>query len=175
MNNQQSRRNFLKLSGTALAMGATGLATSAAASAVTGPAKSAAVSSAIKAGLPRAKGPRLVVVGGGTSGLTNNNYIYFNATVTGLDRTSRKLMTNKGEIDYDYLVVAPGIDYDYEKIGVKDAETALALHQTYPGGFTQSTEHVSIHRKVREFEGGLFLQSVPSGNYRCLPAPYERA
>ena len=227
MNNEQSRRNFLKLSGAALAMGTTGLATAAAASAITGQAKSAAVSSSIKAALPRAKGPRLVVVGGGTSGLTvakyakkaypkfdvvlvekrdmyascfssnlwyaglinlefladhsfldaatNNNYIYFNATVTGLDRSSRKLITNKGEIDYDYLVVAPGIDYDFEKIGVNDPETALALHQTYPGGFTQSTEHVTIHRKVREFEGGLFLQSVPSGNYRCLPAPYERA
>ena len=227
MNNEQSRRNFLKLSGAALAMGATGLATSAAALASTSPGKSAAVASTIKAPLPRAKGPRLVVVGGGTSGLTiakyakreypkfdvvlvekrdmysscfssnlwyaglinlefladhsfldaatNNNYIYFNATVTGLDRGSRKLITNKGEIDYDYLVVAPGIDYDFEKIGVKDPETALLLHQTYPGGFTQSTEHVSIHRKVREFEGGLFLQSVPSGNYRCLPAPYERA
>ncbi len=227
MNNEQSRRNFLKLGGAALAMGSTGLAGSATAAAIVGPAKSAAVASAIKAGLPRAKGPRLVVVGGGTSGLTiakyakkaypkfdvvlvekrdmysscfssnlwyaglinlefladhsfldaatNNNYIYFNATVTGLDRSSRKLVTNKGEIDYDYLVVAPGIDYDFEKIGVKDPETALALHQTYPGGFTQSTEHVSIRRKVREFEGGLFLQSVPSGNYRCLPAPYERA
>src|SRR5574337_1313299 len=54
---------------------------------------------------------------------TNNNYVYFNATVTGLDRTSRKLVTNKG-----------GIDYDYEKIGVKDPATALALHQSYPGG-----------------------------------------
>ncbi len=227
MNNDQSRRNFLKLGGTALAMGATGLSTGAAASVLAGADKAPSVSTGTKAELPRAKGPRLIVVGGGTSGLTiakyakknypkfdvvlvekrdmyascfssnlwyaglinlefladhsfldaatNNNYIYFNATVTGLDRASRKLITNKGEIDYDYLVVAPGIDYDYEKIGVKDPETALALHQSYPGGFTQSTEHVSIHRKVREFEGGLFLQSVPSGNYRCLPAPYERA
>lgn len=227
MNNDQSRRNFLKLGGAALAMGATGLATGAAASAPTGADKAPAVSTRTKAYLPKATGPRLIVVGGGTSGLTiakyakrnypkfdvvlvekrdmyascfssnlwyaglinlefladhsfldaatNNNYVYFNATVTGLDRTSRKLVTNKGEIDYDYLVVAPGIDYDYEKIGVKDPATALALHQSYPGGFTQSTEHVAIHRKVREFEGGLFLQSVPSGNYRCLPAPYERA
>ncbi len=227
MNNDQSRRNFLKLGGTALAMSATGLATGAAASVLAGPGKAPTVSTSTKADLPKARGPRLIVVGGGTSGLTiakyakrnypkfdvvlvekrdmyascfssnlwyaglinlefladhsfldaatNNHYIYFNATVTGLDRSSRKLITNKGEIDYEYLVVAPGIDYDFEKIGVKDPETALALHQTYPGGFTQSTEHVSIRRKVREFEGGLFLQSVPSGNYRCLPAPYERA
>ncbi len=230
MNNEHSRRDFLKLGGTALAVGATGFAAAATTAPSTDKTQAAAVSTvstATKAELPKAKGPRLVVVGAGTSGLTiakyakryypkfdvvlvekrdmyascfssnlwyaglidlefladhsfldaavNNNYIYFNATVTGLDRTSRKLVTNKGEIDYDYLVVAPGIDYDYEKIGVKDAGAVAALHQTYPGGFTQSTEHVTIRRKVREFEGGLFLQSVPSGNYRCLPAPYERA
>lgn len=227
MNKDQSRRNFLKLSGTALAASATGLAAGVATSVIAGTDKSAAVSTATKADLPKAKGPRLVVVGGGTSGLTiakyakkeypkfdvvlvekrdmysscfssnlwyaglinlefladhsfldaavNNNYVYFNATVTGLDRTGRKLITNKGEIDYDYLVIAPGIDYDFEKIGVKDPETMTAVRQIWPGGFTQSTEHVTLHRKVKEFEGGLFLQSVPSGNYRCLPAPYERA
>ena len=227
MSNEHSRRDFLKLGGAALAMSATGLATAATAVATPEKGQATAVSTATKAELPKAKGPRLVVVGGGTSGLTiakyakkefpkfdvvlvekrdmyascfssnlwyaglinlefladhsfldaavNNNYIYFNATVTGLDRTSRKLITNKGEIDYDYLVVAPGIDYDYEKIGVKDPETVAVARQTWPGGFTQPTENVAIHRKVREFEGGLFLQSVPSGNYRCLPAPYERA
>ena len=49
------------------------------------------------------------------------------------------------------------------------------LRATYPGGFVASTEHVTIRRKIKEFEGGVFVQTVPSGNYRCLPAPYERA
>ena len=30
-------------------------------------------------------------------------------------------------------------------------------------------------KKVRSFEGGVFVQTVPGGNYRCRPAPYERA
>lgn len=180
-----------------------------------------------KAKLPKAKGPRLVVVGGGSSGLTiakyakkeypnfdvvlvekrdmysscfssnlwyagvinlefladhsfldaakNNKYTFFNATVTGLDRTSRKLLTTEGEIDYDYLVLAPGISYDYSRIGVKDAETETALRMTYPGGYVNPTEHVTIKQKVQGFEGGVFLLNTPGGNYRCLPAPYERA
>ncbi len=179
------------------------------------------------AALPKAKGPRLVIVGGGTSGLTiakyakkaypkfdvvlvekrdmysscfssnlwyaglidleflaghsfmdaavNNGYLYFNATVTGLDRASRTLVTNEGDIHYDFLVLAPGISYDYDKIGVKDVGVMTALRQTYPGGFISPTEHATIHRKVQEFEGGVFVQTVPSGNYRCLPGPYERA
>lgn len=216
-----SRRNFLKLSAatSALAVGGTAVSTSAFAKTVS--------IGKTKAALPKAKGPRLVIVGGGTSGLTiakyakkeypkfdvvvvekrdmysscfssnlwysglislefladhsfmdaavNNNYIYFNATVTGLDRAARKVITNEGEIDYDFLVLAPGISYDYEKIGVNDVDGMTALRQTYPGGFISPTEHVTIHRKVQEFEGGVFVQTVPSGNYRCLPGPYERA
>lgn len=216
-----SRRNFLKLSAATGALAVGSIAASGSALAKT------TATGKTKAVLPKPKGPRLVIVGGGTSGLTiakyakkeypkfdvvvvekrdmysscfssnlwysgvinlefladhsfmdaakNNNYTYFNATVTGLDRASRTLVTNEGEIDYDFLVLAPGISYDYEKIGVKDAEVMTSLRQTYPGGFISPTEHVTIHRKVQEFEGGVFVQTVPSGNYRCLPGPYERA
>ena len=219
-----NRRDFLKMSSAAVVGGATvmtGCATAA------GSATETAGSIGFKAALPKARGPRLVVVGGGTSGLTiakyakkeypafdvvlvekrdmysscfssnlwyaglinlefladhsfldaarNNHYTYFNATVTGLDRAGRKLVTSEGEIDYDFLVLAPGISYDYARIGVSDAEAITTLRTTYPPGFISTTEHVTIRRKVQEFEGGVFVQCVPSGNYRCLPAPYERA
>lgn len=225
MEENNSRRNFLKMGGAVMAAGAAG-----GVAGITGTAEAKTHMPAINrmmANLPPAKGPRLVIVGGGTSGLTiakyakkeypkfdvvlvekrdmysscfssnlwysgiinleflaghsfldaarNNGYVYFNATVTGLDRASRTLVTNEGDIKYDFLVVAPGISYDYEKIGVKDADAMAALRQTFPGGFISPTEHVTIHRKVQEFEGGVFVQTVPSGNYRCLPGPYERA
>ncbi|MEW6131747.1 MAG: FAD-dependent oxidoreductase [Pseudomonadota bacterium] len=226
MSESNSRRNFLKMGGAvALAGTAGGMAVlSGNAAAAT---RKSAVGGRTTANLPKARGPRLVIVGGGTSGLTiakyakkeypkfdvvlvekrdmysscfssnlwysgiinlefladhsfldaarNNGYVYFNATVTGLDRASRTLVTSEGDIKYDFLVVAPGISYDYEKIGVKDAETMTALRQTFPGGFISPTEHVTIRRKVQEFEGGVFVQTVPGGNYRCLPGPYERA
>ncbi len=219
-----NRRNFLKMSGAAMVGGATVMTGCATAG---GGGMESAASIGFKADLPKAKGPRLVVVGGGTSGLTiakyakkeyptfdvvlvekrdmysscfssnlwyaglinlefladhsfldaarNNHYTYFNATVTGLDRAGRKLVTSEGEIDYDFLVLAPGISYDYARIGVKDVEAITTLRTDYPPGFISPTEHVTIRRKVQEFEGGVFVQCVPSGNYRCLPAPYERA
>lgn len=226
MAESNSRRNFLKMGG------AVALAGTAGGMAVLGGNAAAATRKSAGAGrtmanLPKARGPRLVIVGGGTSGLTiakyakkeypkfdvvlvekrdmysscfssnlwyaglidlefladhsfldaarNNGYVYFNATVTGLDRASRTLVTSEGDIGYDFLVVAPGISYDYEKIGVKDAETMTALRHAFPGGFISPTEHVTIRRKVQEFEGGVFVQTVPGGNYRCLPGPYERA
>ena len=224
MEESNSRRDFMKMGGVMLAAGTVGVAGVSRSSMASG---APAVATRMTAALPKAKGPRLVIVGGGTSGLTiakyakkeypkfdvvlvekrdmysscfssnmwyagiinlefladhsfldaaiNNGYIYFNATVTGLDRVSHTLVTNQGDIHYDFLVVAPGISYDYDKIGVKDVDVMTALRQTYPGGFISPTEHVTIHRKVKEFEGGIFVQTVPSGNYRCLPAPYERA
>jgi sulfide dehydrogenase [flavocytochrome c] flavoprotein subunit len=227
MNENFDRRNFLKLGSAMLAAGTAGCAASVTGSAVADSNKSAAVATGIMANLPKAKGPRLVVVGAGTSGLTiaahakknypkfdvvvidprdmyascfnsslwyvgivnleflaghsfldaavNNGYTFLNAAATGLDRASKTVATTAGDVKYDYLVVAPGISYDYDKIGVKDIETATALRQQFPGGFISPMEHVSIKRKVQEFEGGVFVQSVPSGNYRCLPGPYERA
>jgi NADPH-dependent 2,4-dienoyl-CoA reductase/sulfur reductase-like enzyme len=105
----------------------------------------------------------------------NNNYTFFNATVIDVDRDKRKVYTEKGYIDYDYLVLAPGIDYDYGAIGVHDPAEQLALMTHYPAAFKSGSEHLTLKRKVDNFDGGLFLLTVPSGNYRCLPAPYERA
>ncbi len=220
--NDVSRRNFIKLSSLTAATLAVG-----AGAAMPRAVEAAMVGSSGKADLPKPKGPRLVVVGGGTSGLTiakyakkanpkldvvlvekrdmysscfasnllysglislefladhsfldaalNNKYTFFNATCTGLDRAAKKLMTSEGEIDYDFLVVAPGISYDYSRIGANDPETQYALRQNYPAGFVSPTEHITIRRKVQEFEGGTFVVTVPGGNYRCLPGPYERA
>lgn len=219
-----TRRDFLKASGaTAVAAGlaTTGCATSAVAASAGGVGRTGQ-----KADLPKAKGPRVVVVGGGWAGLTvakylrkenakfdvvlvernsvfmscpisniwlagvvnlefiqrsyldaakHGGYTFFNATVVDVDRTGRKVHTDQGYVEYDYLVLAPGIDYNYESIGVKDPDDVYALKTKYPAGFMPGSEHLSIKNKLDEFEGGVFLLTVPGGNYRCLPGPYERA
>src|ERR1035437_9635486 len=186
------RRSFIKLGGAAASLAA-GSMVSTTVQAADDP-KTHMIGTGTAAPLPKAKGPRLVVVGGGTSGLTiakyakkeypkfdvvlvekrdmysscflsnlwyadvvnlefladysfldaakNNKYTFFNATCIGLDRTARMLYTDQGEIAYDFLVIAPGISYDYSRIGVKDAETETALRTLYPAGFTMPTEHV---------------------------------
>ena len=106
---------------------------------------------------------------------TNNNYTFFNATVMDADRETRRVYTDKGYIDYEYLVLAPGIDYDYDAIGVHDLEQQQAVMANFPAAFKPGSEHLTLKAKVENFEGGLFALTVPSGNYRCLPAPYERA
>ncbi|OHE02812.1 MAG: twin-arginine translocation pathway signal protein [Sulfurimonas sp. RIFOXYD12_FULL_33_39] len=178
-----------------------------------------------KAPLPDTTNPRVVVVGGGWSGLSiakytkifapnadvvlveqrheftscplsnlwlvdkieleylthdylqaarKNNYTYFHATAVDLDKENQILKTSDGNIKYDYLVFAPGIDYDYSR-WTKDIAFENRLRQEYPAGFIPGSEHITLRNKVLNFKGGNFILTVPSGNYRCLPAPYERA
>jgi len=105
----------------------------------------------------------------------NNNYLFFNASVLGVDRTSKQIFTDSGIVDYDYLVLAPGIEYDYTRIGVDDPELQFKLSQRHPGGFVNSSEIFTIKRKIHTFKGGTFIINVPTGEYRCTAAPYERA
>jgi NADH dehydrogenase FAD-containing subunit len=178
-----------------------------------------------EAPLAKAKGPRVVIVGGGWSGLSvaknlkifapsadivlveqkdvfiscpisnlwlvdkveldfithdflqaarNHDYHYFHATATGVDKKNSILHTSNGDIAYDYLMIAPGIDYDYSYWGADDA-LAARLMQEYPAAFKPGSEHMTLKSKIKNFKGGTFLLTVPAGNYRCLPAPYERA
>ena len=176
--------------------------------------------------LPAKKGPRVVVVGGGWSGLTmakylkknnaaldvilldrneqfvscpmsnvwlagqvdleflthsyveaakNNDYLFLHATAIELDRVSKMLFTSMGSIHYDYLVLAPGIDYDYSSIGIDNPEDEYALRMNYPAGFNNASEVMAIKHKLDNFKGGTLALTVPTGNYRCVAAPYERA
>jgi NADPH-dependent 2,4-dienoyl-CoA reductase/sulfur reductase-like enzyme len=110
-----------------------------------------------------------------TDAAKNHDYVFFNATVIDMDRESKKVFTEQGFIDYDYLVLAPGIDYDYNRIGVEDLNDEYMLRAQYPGGFASASEYVSIKKKLHSFKGGNFVITVPNGNYRCMAAPYERA
>ena len=103
----------------------------------------------------------------------NNNYHFFQATVLDVDREKQIVYTEQGWMDYDYLILSPGIDYDYGAIGVHDNEERFELMRRFPAAFKPGSEHITLKEKVDNFEKGLFVLTVPSGNYRCLPAPYE--
>jgi sulfide:quinone oxidoreductase len=87
-------------------------------------------------------------------------------TVTGIDPTARRVATDAGTHDADFLVVAMGADYDMDATpGLQD------------GGFEYST--VSGAERLRdalaEFDGGRVLVSVLGQPFKCPPAPFEGA
>jgi sulfide dehydrogenase [flavocytochrome c] flavoprotein chain len=105
----------------------------------------------------------------------NNDYTYLNATLIDLDRVSRTIFTDQGRLNYDDLILAPGIDYDYDSIGVEDIAQEQLLKTRYPAGFVSASEHMTLKNKIKNFEGGIFALNAPAGIYRCSATPYERA
>ena len=103
-----------------------------------------------------------------------NGYTFFAATVVGVDKEKKMVMTTNGDMAYDYLVLAPGIDYDYS-FWTDDPALELRLRTEYPAAFKPGSETITLRNKVLNFEEGNFVMTVPGGNYRCFPAPYERA
>ncbi|MFN3813400.1 MAG: FAD-dependent oxidoreductase [Aquificaceae bacterium] len=102
-------------------------------------------------------------------------YRFINAVVVGIERDKRRVYTNHGYIEYNYLVLAPGIKYNYKAWFGDDEKMAYYTKVHYPAAFIPGSEHLALKRKVWEFEEGDFVLTVPPGAYRCPPAPYERA
>ncbi|SHK29128.1 FAD-dependent oxidoreductase [Thermocrinis minervae] len=102
-------------------------------------------------------------------------YKFINTTVLAIERDKRRVYTPHGYIQYDYLVLAPGIKYNYSAWfkDNKDLIKYTMLH--YPSAFIPGSEHLALKRKIWNFEEGEFVITVPPGAYRCPPAPYERA
>ena len=102
-------------------------------------------------------------------------YKILQTTVTDIDRKSQTVATTCGNIDYDYLVLSPGIRYDYSNWFGEDAQMAERCRQECPPALMQGSEHAALKKILEDFEGGNFIISIPDGAYRCPPAPYERA
>ena len=105
----------------------------------------------------------------------NNNYTFLNAKALDLDKKNNILHTTSGDLNYDYIIFAPGIDYDYSFLTNNNLVLERRLRQEYPAGFKHGTEQLTLKNKIQNFKNGNFIMTVPAGNYRCLPAPYERA
>ena len=105
----------------------------------------------------------------------SGGYRLIQQNVLDVDSAQRKVITTDGKLDYDLLVLAPGIDYDYERSGMDDAEAIRELKNRYPAGFIGEAEIAAVKQKVENFTQGTFVLTVPNDNYRCMAAPYERA
>lgn len=101
-------------------------------------------------------------------------YTFIQAEATAIDRERRRVVTSGGTLDYDWLVLAVGIRYDYEPWFGDDRRAAAEARSNYPAGFV-SGELDALKRKLADFKGGDFVMTIPPPPYRCPPAPYERA
>ena len=93
-----------------------------------------------------------------------------NDVVVDIDLSKRKVHLSDGYVEYDYLILSPGIEYDTEEFPFYEETTWF-----FPGAFRPGSEHLYLRRLLEEFEGENIVITVPRMPYRCPPAPYERA
>ncbi len=101
-------------------------------------------------------------------------YRFVAAEVQSIDRVRCQVHTTQGQFDYDWLVLAAGIAYDYAAWFGDDARAAAQAREQFPAGFVASELDLLKH-KLDEFRGGDLIMTIPPPPYRCPPAPYERA
>ncbi|MFC3852134.1 FCSD flavin-binding domain-containing protein [Salinispirillum marinum] len=84
----------------------------------------------------------------------------------------RVQLANGTTLEYDKLVMSPGIDMRWNAIeGYDEAAAELAPHAWKAGAQTQI-----LKRQLEAMpNGGLFVMVAPPNPYRCPPGPYERA
>jgi NADPH-dependent 2,4-dienoyl-CoA reductase/sulfur reductase-like enzyme len=101
-------------------------------------------------------------------------YTLVQAEVTAIDREQRRVVTRSGTLDYDWLILAVGIRYDYAPWFGDDRRAAEQARTFFPAGFV-AEELDLLKQKLAGFKGGDFVMNIPPAPYRCPPAPYERA
>ncbi len=99
------------------------------------------------------------------------NFVYDQAI--DIDPVAKKVILQGGKkLDYDRLIVSPGIDFKWDSIEGYDEEVAKQIPHAWKAG----AQSLILRQQLEEMEdGGTVMITVPEKPFRCPTAPYERA
>ncbi|WP_368031108.1 FCSD flavin-binding domain-containing protein [Arcobacter sp. s6] len=87
-----------------------------------------------------------------------------------VDGTTNSVILENGEIiPYTKAIVAPGIDFKYDKGYIEGSE------EYAPHAYKAGTQTVLLTEQLQNMkDGGTFIMVAPANPFRCPPGPYER-
>jgi sulfide dehydrogenase [flavocytochrome c] flavoprotein chain len=92
--------------------------------------------------------------------------------VIAINTQTKKVNMKRGEISYDRLIVAPGVDFNYADLPNLAPESA---QEQVPHAWKAGWQTVNLRKQLEAMpDGGVFVLTVPKAPYRCPPGPYER-
>lgn len=102
----------------------------------------------------------------------NHGVKWVNDEVTAIDVTAKKVIMARGEMTFDRLIIAPGIDFIYDNLpSLQSAEAQQQVPHAWKAGW----QTVNLRKQLEAMpDGGIFVMNVPKAPYRCPPGPYER-
>ncbi len=102
-------------------------------------------------------------------GLIRDGVKVIRAPATGIRPGDRRVLTARGFVEYNALLLATGLVPSAHEIRGLLENQQMAPHAWTWGGTRE------LRRAVEGFRGGTFVISVPSPPYKCPPGPYEIA
>jgi sulfide dehydrogenase [flavocytochrome c] flavoprotein subunit len=90
-----------------------------------------------------------------------------------IDPQARQVRLANGEsLDYQRVVLAPGIDLRFDALPGYDQAAAEIM----PHGWKAGQQTLLLRQQLEAMpDGGLVVMSAPANPFRCPPGPYERA
>ncbi len=108
--------------------------------------------------------------------IQKHGYNWLQGEVMAIDRSAKVVTTSSGAVGYDILVLSPGIGYNYEaQFPTWSPEKIAHIKRVAPAALIPGSEHVILERNLNNMEDGDVVITIPSGKFRCPPAPAERA
>ena len=103
----------------------------------------------------------------------NHGVIFRHDTVTAIDASLKKITMLGGTLSYDRLIVAPGVDFNYQEWPML---ASVDAQKQVPHAWKAGWQTVNLRHQLEAMaDGGVFVMNVPKAPYRCPPGPYERA
>ncbi|PLY04196.1 MAG: hypothetical protein C0625_17195 [Arcobacter sp.] len=109
------------------------------------------------------------------SSILKHKYNFINETIIDINKKEKIVTTHKSILEYDFLVMTLGIDYNYKKILKKSKEKIKEVSLKAPAALKPGSELIKLKKMITDFKGGNFVITLPRSSYKCPPAPYERA
>ncbi|HET6757037.1 MAG TPA: FAD/NAD(P)-binding oxidoreductase [Burkholderiales bacterium] len=110
----------------------------------------------------------------GYGGLGKHGVKVVQDEVQNVDAAKKQVTLAKGgNLAYDRLIVAPGIDFIYDLVpGLKSVEAQEKVLHAWKAG----PQTVALRKQLEAMpDGGVYALWIQKAPYRCPPGPYERA
>ena len=109
----------------------------------------------------------------GYDGLAKQGVKVIQKAATAIDATAKKVTLDGGQVlEFDRCVVSPGIEIKFGSVAGYSEEAAQKMPHAWKAG-----PQTELLRKQLEGmkDGGLVVIAAPANPFRCPPGPYERA
>ncbi len=106
----------------------------------------------------------------GYDGLRRQGVKIIHEPAAAIEHDRNRVRVGEGYLEYDRLVVSPGIDFQLDQVEGLTQSRDTVLHAWKAGPQT-----VQLAGQLQSMaDGGVFVLTIPPVAYRCPPGPYER-